>query len=749
MGELYEGEKSLCAHLTDGTTCSAPQDPRAWGDDTTDKPTGKGGPSRQTRRNRQKKADKKNREQRIMAQFANCVMDDIEEDDGSYPEINEGHWEIEHLAEMMAGEESVEKLQAMVARKMTQMEAESRSGYKKAMDKEIGRMMENAVWYKPVGHATISEGSRVYKADARFVEKGVELPPDERTDKARFCLLGHRRYNKQGKGVMEKPLRQVGEFWAPAGSLSAYRLVAAHAAARDGILETIDLDSAYAQVSIDEEDIYIEIPEFVLVHLNSDWQKWISEAKSQDPSGRIAFPLKKALYGRAASGKDFIEAFQTHLVQNGWVRSKYDGGLFVKEWNGEYIVLLNYVDDAMMSLMENQREAWDEVRRGWKSGDPRASKRFIGMVVENCKESINLDQSEYLREICKTYEKMFGKKVKPRVTLPKVPEPLGEEEKTKKKNDAGSKVRGIVGSLAYVVRGTRGDVVKPWHAMKQRSCTWDAECGDFLYATICHASHGDAKLSFKIPKNKCGLDKWNAELHSDSDYRAPKSTAGRVVTAVLDDGDEIITYILDWNTGTQRTAKLSSAESELTAAVICAKNGIQWSGMVNELGGSKCEPPTYTVWVDNAAVIPAARKGWSSSLVHTDRCCGVGVEWLRQQESAGLFKLRYVPTYRNLADPMTKVMAGGGALGDMLVKVGNACNDGKRVALKEEKCESNADIASIAGLAKSMGLNVICDNNLPSIMSPAFMAHLGSRCLSTERWNSVNSSGSHEQRSAR
>ena len=614
---------------------------------------------------------------------------------------------------------------ARVARKLSKEEARQRPGYAASMKKEFGRMFENTVWGPPLPYETCPDDAKIFQCDSRHVVKGDELPEEEQTDKSRFCLLGNLQFDKNGRATVTRYTKAAGQYWAPCTSLSLCRYAAAHAAICGGYLETIDLDSAYIQSNIRETNIFIMLDDDVIKYMTPEWVDAVRIAREKSASGRVLFPLIKALYGHVRSGQDFTQDLHSDLVEKGWKQSHNDPSLFSKEFlttmgkGGRVlpepkmvkVLLITYVDDLLVMRPPgvNEKEVWGEIMRGWKSSEQMPSRRFIGMVIQREANGVDMkfvvQQTEFLMKVIRDFKTAYNiTDLKPRTTLPQPP----PEPDPNYRFDAPTRARSGIGGLMYLARGSRPEICNALNILSRRCCQWDDDCDLFLKGVMQYCLgryEGLVGINYEVPYHPDDPSvedpsNWDLNIHSDADHRAPKSTGGVAITINFPKyGYELL---IDWKSTTQKYAKLSSAESELVAAVSAAKEGMYWDDILRDTTVGKRNIP-FTIHIDNAAVILASRKGWSRSLNHTKRCYQVSVQWMRDHQDEGIFNTCFVPSHRNLADGLTKIMQKC-RLNDFVIPyVDDIAIIGDEATKQSQGgVRKNIEKASVANIAKSI-----------------------------------------------
>ena len=546
-------------------------------------------------------------------------------------------------------------------------DAKSREKYHETVSSEVGRMLEFSCWGKPIGRSFIPDHAWVYRVNMLYGIKNVEIP-EKAKDKARLVLMGNLRFTKSGKLLLDRWFRSPGEFWAPASSMAGLRFVACVAVILGLPLETIDLDAAYLQTEVKQQDDYLQLTPEIIEGLPDDWRAAVKAAIEKDiangGNGEVVFPLYRNLYGKTTSGVNFITDLQENLEQLGWVRLPHCPGTFIKRCKktGQPMLIANYVDDFAAVLTKESREyEWNLLRKRWKFDEPKVSDRFLGVEIyypdPNNKRKMVLHQAEYLNKVVQRYEEATKHTLPPsRVHLPlDEPDWPAEGEGT----NSPTHVKSAIGGIAYAARGTRPDLIKAFHTLARRSTKWSDEGRKFLEAVLSYCkSHLKEGLLLDATGQSTSVADWQVDTSVDASHDVPWCQTGFFVTLTPREhtpGAMVPPFLpIDWVSNGQNYTKLAPAESETVALVQATRGGMKYRFSWDDVTAS-AEPIKMVVRVDNSQAQLYVERGWSPTMVHVPRVYGVNVLWITERLREGLLTVIHEEGKWMIADPLTKM----------------------------------------------------------------------------------------------
>ena len=300
------------------------------------------------------------------------------------------------------------------------------SKWKKAMEDEITALNDNDTYdlvMPPEGRQIVG-GRWVYA-----VKNG---PNGEETHKARYVA----------KGYSQIAEIDYQETFAPTARMSSVRMLMQRAVQNNMITHQMDVKTAYLNAPIDC-DIYMEQPKgFEEVGKNGE---------------KLVCKLKKSLYGLKQSGRNWNNMLHSFLYTENFCQSRADPCVYVRNSETEgCVILIIWVDDIIISatcpkLLESVKES---LCQKFKMKDLGELSWFLGTQFKCSGTSIEVSQRQYIDKVLSKFQMSD---CKPKST----PCAFGVE----KECDVSSRelgdprlYRAIVGSLIYVMTGTRPDL---------------------------------------------------------------------------------------------------------------------------------------------------------------------------------------------------------------------------------------------------------------------------------------------------
>jgi transposase InsO family protein len=487
-------------------------------------------------------------------------------------------------------------------RDVTKLSQAEQKPWRIAMDDEIKSLMERNVWklvVLPPGRVPV-KGRWVYavKSDGR--------------KKARFVAKGF----TQIYGI------DFEETFSPVARFETVRLLLSIAALEDWEIEALDVKTAFLFGELDEE-IYMEQPEGFV-------------KKGQE---KKVCRLLKAIYGLKQAALQWNKALHDSLIKMGFVRTFADPGVYIHFHDQDLIILVIYVDDAL--FMGSNRTYLKlkkaEFMKKWECRDLGEAKEYLGMRItrDRIKKTLKLDQISYAEKVVKRF-KLDNAKIA-RTPLPSSYNPLPNS--TQSTSNLRTRYQSVIGSLLYIMLGTRPDIAQAVIKMSQFSSNpTEDHLQKALY--IVRYLAGTKSLCIKYD----GASKTGFVAYSDTDWAGDhetrRSTSGYAI--FLGDG------IVSWLSRRQRKITLSSTEAEYVGMTEAAK---QLSWIRNLLSELKFKLPAIPLLVDNqGAMFLASNPAQEGRTKHIE----IPEHYIRECVHDGKIKLYYIPTDKQVADTFTK-----------------------------------------------------------------------------------------------
>jgi hypothetical protein len=395
----------------------------------------------------------------------------------------------------------------------------------------------------------------------RNVFELVKLPPGRKAIKNRWVFDiktdGRKKARLVAKGFSQVEGIDYDEIFSPVVRFETVRMILATAALENWFISALDVKTAFLYGQLDEE-IYMEQPEGFKV-------------KGQE--GKV-LRLRRAIYGLKQAALAWWKELDQSVKQLGFKRLYADAGLFVcRHADGTMLIMLAYVDDILFigpnkSLLASKKALFME---RWECRDLGDCKEFLRMRLERKNGKIYLDQKDYLKKVLERFGMTNARYAA--TPLPAGYKPLNHTGSADHK--LRSKYQSVIGSLLYIMLGTRPDIAYAVTKLSQFSANPSQEHLDkALY--ICRYLAGTANyaLVFDGPSNR-GLI-----AYTDSDWAADPIKR-RSVTGYF---FKLANGIISWQSRSQKTVALSSTEAEYMALSDCSRQAVWMKSVYSELG---------------------------------------------------------------------------------------------------------------------------------------------------------------------
>ena len=495
------------------------------------------------------------------------------------------------------------------------------------------------------------------------------LPPGQKLMHTKWIYA--LKYDTEGNIIKRKArlvaqgFRQVfgvnfDETYAPVTTLDTLRLILALAAQLGLVVHQMDVVTAFLNAKL-EEEMYIKPPLGIPL-----------------PSNSNCFRLMKALYGLKQSPRQWYKDIDGFLLQANFKSLPNEPCLYYRQYQGSLNLISLYVDDLVIA---GTKEAVDNVKtlmlRKYKMKDLGEIHLILGCEVKYDKVSgdYSLNQRHYVIDLCKKFLPLGGARVQTPMseeTLTKEMSPSTDEQK---KAMQGVPYRQLIGSLLWLVTGSRLDIAFAVsccakYCMNPGMAHWTAVLrilrylnGTRSYGLVyrrvprpvdfgCYAEkEPEYQLDNEfLPNGEVGfkLGQLHIYVHVDSDHARDLDTR-RSVTACIVFGNGTA---VSWKSKMQPTVAKSSMEAEYMALCFATCEILSLNTTVMRIGYAKQRP--ISVYEDNQSAIYFSRNNTDNLRTkHID----VQYHFVREQLVAGLMSILKIPTKENTADLLTKPLS--------------------------------------------------------------------------------------------
>lgn len=200
----------------------------------------------------------------------------------------------------------------------------------------------------------------------------------------------------KAKGFHQKPGVDYEDTFSLVIKYTTIRLVLGLAINKDCPIRQIDVNTAFLQGHLDEEVFMCQPPGF-------------QDADRPTHSCR----LQKALYGLKQAPRAWYSELKKYLLSAGFHNSLADTSLFILRHEGQYVYLLVYVDDILVTGTDSTL-----VQRGIKRLAAKISIKdmghlsyFLGIEVIRTKQGLHLMQRTYVTDLLQKTNMLHAKPV--------------------------------------------------------------------------------------------------------------------------------------------------------------------------------------------------------------------------------------------------------------------------------------------------------------------------------------------------
>ncbi|KAA8498188.1 Copia protein [Porphyridium purpureum] len=504
--------------------------------------------------------------------------------------------------------------------------------FKLAREEEMSRMRRFNVWESaPVSLVDARKLSNMSLVRCHFIYtvKHKELGIDAEVPKARFVAAGNNIRDAMGVCVgQEVP-------YATPSSLAAMRMALAWAAARDFAVTKMDMTSAYLQVELQGDPVFIQLPQ---------------EAANNTSE---VYRLKKAIYGLPRSGTDFMREAAKRLCVRGWRETA--PSVF---WRNE-CMLVAYVDDYLIVGPTAAIERVETEMREtfiFDNAPERLTQQhaisFLGMKLGRGRSHIYIDHTAYAEHITCSHVKSVFEKGQGSIRLPRSPDTKLEPSELESPLILGHE-RAQIGALLWITRTVRPDLARAVARVARCVDSWSVGAQKLLDRILGYLkAHPKSIICYPVIRQDAeSLRASKIVVFADSDFAGDEGAGAKSTTGVAAffevQGQR---YVLDWTSRVQKAVATSSAEAEIVALSTACKGAFT----LEALCGFPGKTASIHIFSDSQAALRAVRKGYSAKLAHIRRTQRVSIAWLNSLTEKRLMRFDWVSGRQNPADLFTK-----------------------------------------------------------------------------------------------
>ena len=397
-------------------------------------------------------------------------------------------------------------------------------------------------------------------------------------------------------------------------------------------IHQLDVDSAFPYADL-EEEVFMSPPPGMEI-----------------PEG-FCLKLNKSLYGLKQAPRNWNKNIVEYIKSIGFKQSILDNCLFVKKVGDETYLISLYVDDILVagSDVNEINKIKQEFMNRYEMKDLDELNHYLGMKVTRTEEYIQVDQTQYIKDMIAKYSYLFDGLEHRHFDTPMERDlklqKIDIETETAKQRTYALKFphMNIVGALLYLSINTRPDISYAVGALARfNKFPTYRSCKALIRLLIYVRDTSQRGIQFN------GTD-FKLYAYSDADWggdlESRRSTTGYVVYAA---GGPIA-----WQSKLQSTVAISTMKAEYMAAFGAIQELIWIKGVLGELGFAYVDP--ITLHMDSKSAISLAKNP-----THHKRSKHIDIKyhWLREHTyEEGTIHLEHCGTEEMVADVLTKALA--------------------------------------------------------------------------------------------
>ncbi|CAM8972211.1 unnamed protein product [Rhodiola kirilowii] len=237
------------------------------------------------------------------------------------------------------------------------------------------------------------------------------------------------------------------DTFAPVVKMTTVRCLLTIAAVQNWPIFQLDVDNAFLHGDLHEEVYMLTPPGFYV----------------EERQKGLVCKLQRSIYGLKQASRQWFSRFSDSLIQFGFIQSIEDYSLFTLKRNGEFIILLVYVDDVVITGTCSKliQVIKDFIHEKFKIKDLGNLKYFLGIEVARSKDGIFINQRKYVLDILEDHNYTDSKPVKTPLDTKN-----GLSLSTASVLSDPTIYRKLVGKLIYLVV-TRPDLAFAVHTLSQ------------------------------------------------------------------------------------------------------------------------------------------------------------------------------------------------------------------------------------------------------------------------------------------
>ena len=321
----------------------------------------------------------------------------------------------------------------------------------------------------------------------------------------------------------------------------------------------------------------------------------------------------------------------------GFTRLSSDAGLFLYKSKDDFVLVIVYVDDALFCGKNKSlvAELKAKFMKRWECRDLGETKEFLRMRILRVGREIRIDQILYLDKLVIRCGLQNAKSAPTPLPAGYIPEP----NKGQATADLRSRYQTVIGSLLYIMLGTRPDIAFAVTKLAQYAVNPSQEhLNKALYVCRYLIGTRDYYLSYDGRKG-LGLT-----ACTDSDWASDPNSRRSQTGFFL----KLAGGIFSWTSRAQKTIAHSATEAEYMALSDCSRQVVWIRSLLSEIGYKLkavpiCGDNQGSIFMSSNPVTEARSK-------HID----IRFHYIRQVVEEGKVEVFFIDGNDNPADMFTK-----------------------------------------------------------------------------------------------
>jgi len=461
----------------------------------------------------------------------------------------------------------------------------------------------------------------------RRVFELTDLPKGRRVVKNRWVFDiksdGRKKARLVAKGFSQQEGIDFNEIFSPVVRFETVRLMLALSALTDMHMEAVDVKTAFLYGKLDEE-IYMQQPEGF-------------KLKGQETK---VLRLLRAIYGLKQAALAWWKELESSMKRLGFKRTASDAGVFFAYIGKNLVIIIVYVDDAIFfgKNLKAVKQAKQAFMGMWECRDLGEAREFLRMKIRREGSMIYLDQTAYLNKIVER----FGMSNARGATTPLPGGYVPEESKGQCDPATRQLYQSIIGSLLYIMLGTRPDITYAVTKLAQFSVNPSKDHIEKAKYILRYLNSTSNYAMVFDGSSDAGLI-----AYTDSDWAADVIKR-RSITGYF---FKLANGIFSWQSRAQKTVALSSTEAEYMALSDTSRQAVWIQSLLKELG---IVIPTIPICGDNqGSIFIGSNPVQERRSKHID----IRYHYVRQLIEEKKVELFFVEGAENPADLFTKNLA--------------------------------------------------------------------------------------------